>query len=303
MRKAAIIVFLVVLLGAGLLYAGSGNLIVNGLLGVGPTISPQYPVDVQGDVNITGVYRINGVPQMPALTGAISGLTIANDATSPNTKIDLNGNYIGTVVLPSSGFGIDCMQSGLAGGNDLDIGTLAASTWYYIWVIYNGTAPAGLASLANGINTNPLNPILPSGFTQIRLVGVAVTDTSAHFRVFVQQGNHFVYDTFQQVTTGTVAQGWTTQVCASFIPRTSTRGWFNVFINNNNGPRDNVAVSLRKNGSSYSGKPMAQTADTLQYSAGNDWIDTDSSQQIQITVNNSVSYGWTLYVGGFELNL
>ena len=61
--KKTIIILLVLMFGAAaFLYAQSGNLIVNGQLGVG-TNSPSHPVDVVGDVNITGNYKINGAIQ------------------------------------------------------------------------------------------------------------------------------------------------------------------------------------------------------------------------------------------------
>ncbi len=80
--KKAIMLLLVLMFSATLLYAGSGNLVVNGMIGAGNT-NPNYSVDVIGDVNVTGTYRINGVSLPSALTGAVSGLTITNDATNP----------------------------------------------------------------------------------------------------------------------------------------------------------------------------------------------------------------------------
>jgi hypothetical protein len=304
MRKTAIIVLLVILLGAGLLYA-QGDLIVNGSLGVGPTFSPanlpQHPVDVQGDVNITGAYRINGVAQLqPTLMGAISGLRIANDATYPNTEIDVSANYIGTVV-PSGTMVINCGsgQSGLAGGNDLDKGALQVSTWYYIWVIYN-PATGGIAGLASVSSTSPA---LPSGFTQSRLVGVALTNSSAQFVVFVQQGNRFIYDTYQQVSTGSSAQNWTPQSCAPFIPPISTRGLLQLAaIGNGSNPAD---AALKKNGSSSTtGHYMGRVPSTS--GAGgpttNDCLDTDTGQTVQLSISAAVG-AWYLRVLGFELNL
>ena len=52
MKKSAIIVMLVILLGTGSLYAQSGNLIVNGNLGVGTT-TPNYGLSVVNDLGIS----------------------------------------------------------------------------------------------------------------------------------------------------------------------------------------------------------------------------------------------------------
>jgi hypothetical protein len=58
------------------------------------------------------------------------------------------------------------------GVNGLDTGTLAASTWYYVYVIYNGTTTAGLFSLSS------TSPTLPSGYTYSARVGAVRTDSS-----------------------------------------------------------------------------------------------------------------------------
>ena len=156
---------------------------------------------------------------------------ITNDATNPNTKIDVTANLIGTVV-PSGTMGIDCTTSGLAAGNDLDTGNLAASTWYYIWAIYNGTTIAGLAS------TSRTAPTMPANYTTAytRLIGVAKTDANAHFMVFVQQGNHFVYDRIHgQSHTGYRGRKLDILNCSAYIPPISTRGSFQVYLANVDG--------------------------------------------------------------------
>lgn len=303
MKKTIIILSLVLLFGASLLYAGSGDLSVVDNLTVGGTLS------VAGDVNITGPgnFKINGVSQTsPTLIGALSGLAIANDATYPNTKINVTANYIGTV-FPSGTIGIDCTQYGQAGGNDLDRQTyyngtyysLQPGTWYYIWVIYNGTSVAGLASISSS------SPAMPANYTggQKRLVGVAVTDSSSHFKVFVQQGNHFVYDSYQQVSTGASAQNWTVQNCAAFIPPISTMGYFQVYAANGGASPSACYLRKNENGSTTSttAHHMATTASIGAYSTTTDWINTDSNQAVQLYQSIVINV-WSLRVLGFELN-
>ena len=292
-----VLITLALILTATLLYAGTGNLIVGGMIGAGNNTNPNYSVDVIGDVNITGTYRINGVSLPSALTGAVSGLMITNDATNPNTKIDVSANLIGTVV-PSATMGIDCTTSGLAAGNDLDAGNLVANTWYYIWAIYNGTTIADLAS------TSRTAPTMPGNYTNAhtRIIGVAKTDANAHFIAFVQQGNHFVYDGVQwSVATGTAAQNWTVQNCSAYIPPISTRGSFQVYL----GTSTVVDAYLRKNGSTSNGHFMGTAGSTDIWTTVNDFVDTDPSQAIQIYTSAAFSSGggWWLNVNGFELNL
>ena len=294
MMKKTVMLLLLILTFSTVLYAGSGDLIVTDKLGVGNT-SPNYAVDVLGDVNITGNFKINGVNLPSALTGAISGLKIANDATYPNTKINVTANVIGTVVSPGT-IGIDCTTGGQAAGNDLDTGTLQASQWYYIWAIYNGTTVAGLASLSS------TSPAMPGGYKYNRLVGVAVTDSSANFRIFSQIGNHFVYDEYQQVSTGTTSQSWTTQNCSAFIPPITTRGCFQgEYLSPGNG---GISMSIRKKGSSSTkGHLLLETGVSSGgvNASGIDWVDTDSSQNVQL--NAVAAIDWYLRVVDFELNL
>lgn len=67
-----------------------------------------------------------------------------------------------------------------AGANGLDNGSEATSTWYYLWVIYNGTTVAAL------ISTSATSPTLPSGYTYKALVGAFYNESSGDIRRFFQ---------------------------------------------------------------------------------------------------------------------
>jgi hypothetical protein len=68
------------------------------------------------------------------------------------------------------------INSAGAGANGLDTGTLAASTWYAMWAIYNPSTltVAGLLSLSSTA------PTLPSGYTFKARVGWIRTDGTAN---------------------------------------------------------------------------------------------------------------------------
>lgn len=53
--------------------------------------------------------------------------------------------------------------------NALDTGTIATSSWYYMWVIYNGTTTGTLASLSSTA------PTMPSGYTYKARIGAVRT--------------------------------------------------------------------------------------------------------------------------------
>lgn len=63
-------------------------------------------------------------------------------------------------------------SGGKLGANGLDSGVLAASSWYSLWVIWNGVATAGLLSLS------ATEPHLPAGYTHKARVGWVRTDST-----------------------------------------------------------------------------------------------------------------------------
>lgn len=108
--------------------------------------------------------------------GSFTNLTIANNSGTPDTQTDVT---IGEVVMidPSTGaslraatasFTINAALNGAV--NRLDTGTLAASTWYYVWAISNGVTTGGLLSLSSTA------PTMPSGYTYQKRIGSVRTD-------------------------------------------------------------------------------------------------------------------------------
>lgn len=76
------------------------------------------------------------------------------------------------------------INSATVGANGLDTGALAASTWYAVWVIWNGTNAAGLFSLS------ATAPTLPVGYTHKARVGWIYSDSTPNKYplAFVQSG-------------------------------------------------------------------------------------------------------------------
>lgn len=142
----------------------------------------------------------------------VNGLIVSNNATTPNTKVDVSSgqcrdtNDIMDLSLSAS-VTIDTAVVGAVNG--LDQGTFAASKVYAVYIIGSsqGKAVTGaLLSLAS--NSAPLMPYL---YDSYRLVGYAVSDGSTHFLKAYIAGNNnyrkFVYDAPQAtaVTAGNSA--------------------------------------------------------------------------------------------------
>lgn len=165
-------------------------------------------VAVFDGTNFVVVGPLNSYKPAEGVTGTVKGLVIANNTGTPNTKVDVAGDEIvlksaagQTVLGQPVAVTIDATVSGAANG--LDAGGLAASTWYYIWLISDGTTVAGLLSLSSTA------PTLPGVFTFKALVGTVVTDATSHFRSFYQTGKRvMIVDTnIFNATTGVTA--WT----------------------------------------------------------------------------------------------
>jgi len=71
-----------------------------------------------------------------------------------------------------------------SGANGLDTGSEAGGTWYYIWVIWNGTTTAGLFSVSSS------SPTMPSGYTHKGLVGAVRNSSGPPPNDFVDINQH-----------------------------------------------------------------------------------------------------------------
>ena len=118
--------------------------------------------------------------------GASHNLIIANNTATPNSQVDIDADEIvlkdsnrRAYLATSVNLTVDITASG---ANGLDTGSEASSTWYYLWVIYNGTTVAGL------ISASSTAPTLPSGYTYKALVGAIYNASSSNFVATCQVG-------------------------------------------------------------------------------------------------------------------
>lgn len=115
-------------------------------------------------------------------------------------------------------------STAVSGAGGLDTGTIGASTWYAVHVIYNPTSNTlnTVICLASG------NPVMPSGYVYRARVGCVRTDGSAHLLRTLQ------YDDVAQYVIGTnptaipvmasgTASAWTAVPTGNFVPPTAHR--------------------------------------------------------------------------------
>lgn len=152
-----------------------------------------------------------------AVQGTYKNLKVVNGATA-DTQVtvtadelvlkDANGNpYLASAV------NVTATITG-SGANGLDTGAEAASTWYNIWLIYNGTTVAALLS------TSATAPTMPSGYTYKALVGAVYNNASSNFDTMRQIGNR-VWINLSSVFTGLGAAAvdtYESRSISAFVP-------------------------------------------------------------------------------------
>lgn len=131
----------------------------------------------------------------------INGLGISNDATTPNTLLDIAPgscmDVTGTYQLTSNANIV--INAAVNGLNGLDTGTFAASKVYAVYMVWDP-----VTNQPNGamISLSLTAPLMPFGYSAYLLIGYAVTDASVHFlKGYWTAGNTsartFTYDAVQ----------------------------------------------------------------------------------------------------------
>lgn len=77
------------------------------------------------------------------------------------------------------------------GNGALDTGTIAASTWYHVYLIKR--PDTGVVDVL--ISTSATSPTLPTNYTLFRRIGSMATNGSSQWEKFVQVGDEFLWDT------------------------------------------------------------------------------------------------------------
>ncbi len=148
------------------------------------------------------------------VVGLSRGLVCKVNASNPTYQADITAD---DVVLKNAS-DLSYLASAVSltvsitssGVNGLDTGAEASSTWYYLWVIYNGTTVAGLLS------ASATSPTMPTGYTYKALVGAVYNNSGSDFVRFWQTGRRVhtaltniftakaasVADTYQALTGG-----------------------------------------------------------------------------------------------------
>lgn len=136
--------------------------------------------------------------------------TASFSGTDNVVKTGTGPNNISYVVPQSGGQWSLTVNLASTGANGLDTGSVAANTWYAIYLIYNPTTnTAALLAQAAGVRASPNGSAtetysganMPAGYTASMLLTVVGTDGSSNFMLFRQFGR---WVTTGQQTIGTL---------------------------------------------------------------------------------------------------
>jgi len=134
----------------------------------------------------------------PIIPGYIDGFIMSNNATNPNSQINIGS---GECVCDLNKCSIELNTSFTktitgtwvvgSGKNGLDTGAKANSTWYHVYAIKkNITGECDIL-----FSTNASSPTMPTGYTPKRRIGSVFTNGSGNIQQFTQFGEQFLWKT------------------------------------------------------------------------------------------------------------
>src|SRR5713226_6742389 len=180
------------------------------------TTNNQVKLRDEADANWVPAASVDETNKLVLLRSYLAGLTLSNDGTSPNTVIDVSAGVcaddtnVAMLNLPSG----QTINGATTGAGGLDTGSLAASTWYHVFVI--GKPGGGAGALV--ASTSLASPAFPTGYTLKRRIGSFKTDASAHILGFKQLGDEFLLGISLHDVTLTNTFGLTAQLLTLTVP-------------------------------------------------------------------------------------
>lgn len=163
--------------------------------------------------------RASGAPLVvQAVAASFSALKI--DVTG-DTSLTATADQIvlGTTLVNAFAATI---STGTTGANGIDAGSLAPSTWYAVWAIYNPSTSTAAAMISASFST----PTMPVGFTQKRRIGAVFSDATSKLVRSMQIGAVARYKPtasfppFPVIAQGAKTQ-WTAASIVNVVPPTA----------------------------------------------------------------------------------
>lgn len=253
---------------------------------------------------------INGGGQ--ALQGFIGGLTLSNNVTTPNTVLNTasgaatsDDNATSIRLTSAITKAVNASWAVGSGNGCLDAGSLAASTWYHVFLILRPDSGV-VDELCSASATAPTMP--NAAYTRKRRIGSFKTNASSQILAFTQFGDQFIWATpVRDAANVAVGTSVVTQTLASVPSGVRVNAQFRVYFVNPAGwvgllfPVDDGSTSIATPTGNFNMNGAAGVSQSGQYD-----LLTNTSQQVKVLMNaaagtaNMVTYGWVDSRGRFN---
>ena len=168
----------------------------------GYILTPGQSVDLIYDGSSSG-WRSTAPVSANPISGGYRSLIVTNVATAtvtapgtPNKQMKIVADAITVESASGNAYRLSAVSVtpdvSASGANGLDSGSVANSTWYYSYVIYNPSGSGTIAGLWS-VQTSCAAVTLPSGYTACARVGANKTDGSSNFFRVAQYGKRAQY--------------------------------------------------------------------------------------------------------------
>ncbi|WP_454813754.1 hypothetical protein [Labrys neptuniae] len=163
--------------------------------------SSRYPAaDGSQITNISAVWA----------PGTLSGLTLSRASTTTigiatgAARNEDTGAGFNMTLASAITKSLSTWAAGTGNGG-LDSGSIAASTWYHVWLIRKDSD----GSIDALLSLSATAPTMPSGYTARRRIGAIRTNASSQVTAFIQVGNDFIWTVPVMDRNGNSASGAT----------------------------------------------------------------------------------------------
>ena len=306
-------------------------------------IVPNQGVVYKNSSNIVAQAPLGTAGQVLTMVGGVPAFA---DASAPSAFIDarsVNISYASVVSLNvtfgqlvltnatgdsvsqknSSTYTLNLGNSGLPNTLDVNGSSLIASTYYYVFAIYNAktSAVATLASLS------PTSPTLPTDYTYFRLIGMFRTNSASQIDSFYNQNGRAVNlgqtanivvlaksypDSTNKYWSGSIAYAPYQYVDKAFfrfsLVGASTSQTANVVISNtaagSTGPTQTVLATTNEIYGAFIVSPYAAAGTNVVYGTTTTVVPNNSNSFYNIYTTAQLGTGdsFTLQISGYELS-
>lgn len=239
------------------------------------------------NIKVAGLVDIRSYLAGCTLSTAGSSTTMSISAGTAVDSTNVSGMQLSAISKTTAAW----VVGSAAGG--LDTGSIANSTWYHFYVIQR--VDTGVVDVV--FSTNATSPTMPTNYTLFRRIGSGLTNGSAQWVNFTQNGDDFNWVT-PVLDVNALATSATAALATLSVPLgVKVKAYFNSSINTTIG-NNNVYFSdpaVTDQAASTTAAPLASTAGNSSQSS----CYTNTSSQIRHRENNTTgnlyvaTLGWT----------